>query len=215
MRLWSQPWPMKLIWAVLIFEAVAAALNGQAMVAAVAVGVGVLTLLPIYVQRVIDVRIPPGFLVAIAAFLMATLYLGEVKDYYENIWWWDIMLHVGSAIGFGLTGVILMLILVRGNRLTAAPITVSFFAFCFAVMIGVLWEILEFTMDQTLGTNTQKSGLDDTMWDLIVDCLGALVGAAAGWIYLKDEQGWILTDMIRQFVGGNRHLFRGKRPPDA
>lgn len=215
MRLWRQPWPMKLIWAVLLFEAVAAALNGQAMVAAVAVGVGVLTLLPIYVQRVIDVRIPPGFLVAIAAFLMATLYLGEVKDYYENIWWWDIMLHVGSAIGFGLTGVILMLILVRGNRLTAAPITVSFFAFCFAVMIGVLWEILEFTMDQTLGTNTQKSGLDDTMWDLIVDCLGALVGAAAGWIYLKDEQGWILTDMIRQFVGGNRHLFRGKRPPDA
>lgn len=215
MRLWRQPWPMKLIWAVLLFEAVAAALNGQAMVAAVAVGVGVLTLLPIYVQRVIDVRIPPGFLVAIAAFLMATLYLGEVKDYYESIWWWDIMLHVGSAIGFGLTGVILMLILVRGNRLTAAPITVSFFAFCFAVMIGVLWEILEFTMDQTLGTNTQKSGLDDTMWDLIVDCLGALVGAAAGWIYLKDEQGWILTDMIRQFVGGNRHLFRGKRPPDA
>lgn len=207
MRLLDQPWPLKAIWLVLLAEAAVALFNAEWVVAFAALGTAALTLVPIYVQRVIDVHIPAGFLVAIAAFLMATLFLGEVRDFYERIWWWDIMLHIGSAVAFGLVGVILMLILVKGNRLTAAPITVSFFAFCFAVMIGVLWEILEFTMDQTLGTNTQKSGLDDTMWDLVVDCLGAAIGAAAGWVYLKDGEGWALTATLKDFVRGNRHLF--------
>jgi len=208
MRLLQQPWPLKLIWGVLAIEAVVALFTGAWTVAFVALATGLLTLVPLYVQRLIQVHIPSGFLVAIAVFLMATLFLGEVRDFYERIWWWDIALHVGSAVGFGLVGVVLMLILVKGERLQAAPITVALFAFCFAVMIGVLWEIWEFTMDQTLGTNTQKSGLVDTMWDLIVDCLGAAVGAMAGFLYLKGEKGWALTGMVREFVGRNRHLFR-------
>lgn len=207
MRLLQQPWPLKLIWLLLLGEACAALLNGEGIVGAVALTTFGLTLVPLYVGRVSGVHIPSGFLVAIAAFLMATLFLGEMRDFYERFWWWDIVLHIGSAVAFGLAGVVLMLIIVRGERLTAAPITVAFFAFCFAVTIGVFWEIIEFTADQTLGTNTQKSGLVDTMWDLIVDCIGALVGAAAGWVYLKGEQGWVLTGALREFVHRNGRLF--------
>ena len=75
-------------------------------------------------------------------------------------------------------------------------------------MVGVVWEIFEFTLDQTLGLNTQKSGLVDTMWDLIVDCLGAAVGAAAGFVYLKDLKGWVLAATLREFVSKNSALFR-------
>lgn len=207
MRLMHQPWPLKLIWVVLLLEAIAAALSADWIVSAVALLTFGLTLVPLYVGRVAKVHIPSGFLVAIAVFLMATLFLGEMRGFYESIWWWDAVLHAGSAVAFGLVGVILMLILVKGERLRAAPITVAFFAFCFAVMVGVLWEIIEFTADQTLGTNTQRSGLVDTMWDLIVNCLGALVGAAAGWVYLKGEQGWVLSATLREFVRRNGRLF--------
>lgn len=196
-------------WLVLLGESVVAMLRGQYAVAFAGVGTFVLTLLPIYTQRLLNVRLPSGFIAAIALFLMATLFLGEVGDFYEKYWWWDVVLHFGSAIGFGLMGVVLMLILVRGQKLTAAPITVSFFAFCFAVMIGALWEIWEFTLDQMLGLNTQKSGLVDTMWDLIVDCLGAALGAAAGYVYLKGVHGWILAPALREFVSRNSRLFRG------
>ena len=36
--------------------------------------------------------------------------------------------------------------------------------------IGVIWEIFEFTMDHVFDLTMQKSGLPDTMTDLIVDC---------------------------------------------
>jgi hypothetical protein len=32
----------------------------------------------------------------------------------------------------------------------------------------------------------QKSGLVDTMWDLIADCIGAGIAGLYGYLYLKD-----------------------------
>ena len=119
------------------------------------------------------------------------------------------VLHGGSAVAFGLVGALLMLMLVQGSQLKAAPLTVAFFAFCFAVTIGALWEIWEFMLDQVFGLNTQKSGLVDTMWDLIVDTVGALIGAGAGWAYLKGREGGPLVRAMRAFIDRNRRLFGG------
>ena len=196
-----------LTWVILIGAAVVGFLTGEFSVTFVGMGTLLLSLVPIWLGEKVGVTLPTAFVSAIAAFLCATLLLGEVGDFYERYWWWDVVLHGGSAVGFGLVGSLLMLTLVRGNRLTAAPITVAFFAFCFAVMIGAVWEIWEFTLDQLFGMNTQKSGLVDTMWDLIVDTAGALIGAGAGWAYLRGREGGPLTRAIRAFIDKNRRLF--------
>jgi uncharacterized membrane protein YjdF len=66
------------------------------------------------------------------------------------------------------------------------PRFVAIFAFVFAVAIGALWEVIEFAMDRLFGTTMQKpilgdpSGLTDTVWNLIVDALGAAVISAFG-----------------------------------
>ena len=196
-----------LIWAILVGAGLRALFTGAYSVTFVAIGTLLLTLAPGYLARRFRIHIPAGFAAAIAAFLCATLFLGEVGDFYERYWWWDVVLHAGSALGFGLLGVILMLILVRGDKLAAAPVTIAFFAFCFAVMIGALWEIWEFTLDQVFGLNTQKSGLVDTMWDLIVDTLGAALGAVAGYVYLRGWRGGPLAATLREFVHMNRRFF--------
>ncbi|HBI18533.1 MAG TPA: hypothetical protein DDY79_04255 [Brevundimonas sp.] len=195
------------VWFILLGAALRGLFTEDYSVTFAGVGTFLLTLLPAFLGRWVKIDIPPGFAAAVAAFLCATLFLGEVRNFYERYWWWDIVLHTGSAVAFGLVGVILMLILVRGEKLTAAPVTVSFFGFCFAVTIGAAWEIWEFFLDQTFGMNTQKSGLIDTMWDLIVDCLGAAVGAIAGYIHLKGWRGGPLAGMIRDFVERNRRFF--------
>ena len=196
-----------LTWVILIGAAVGGFLTEEFSITFVAAGTLLLSLVPVWVGEKIGVTLPTAFVSAIAAFLCATLLLGEVGDFYERYWWWDVVLHGGSAVAFGLVGSLLMLMLVKGNRLTAAPFTVAFFAFCFAVMIGAVWEIWEFTLDQLFGLNTQKSGLVDTMWDLIVDAGGAIIGAGAGWAYLKGRQNGPLTKAIRAFVDKNRRLF--------
>ncbi|MHA3914105.1 hypothetical protein [Halovulum sp. GXIMD14793] len=78
-------------------------------------------------------------------------------------------------------------------------------------------------MDQLFGLNMQKSGLVDTMQDLIVDTIGASIGAFGGYLYLKGSRGGRLTKMIEEFIQMNQKFYRrirkgpapkGKTPPD-
>ena len=166
-----------------------------------------LTFLPTLFQRFYHIQIPVFFTSAIIVFTYATLFLGEVGDFYERLWWWDLFLHGGAAIGFGLIGFTIILMLFRGNKYAAPPMALAWFAFCYAMTIGVLWEIFEFGMDELFGLNMQKSGLADTMYDLIVDTFGAFVGSAAGYFYLKGRWFGGLTSLIHQFVETNHELF--------
>jgi uncharacterized membrane protein YjdF len=99
----------------------------------------------------------------------------------------------------------------EGNRFAAPPIAVAFVAFCFAVTIGCAWEIFEFGMDQIFGLNMQKTGLVDTMWDLIVDMIGAAIGATAGFFFLKGRELGGLSRVIDEFVSMNRKFYRKLR----
>lgn len=174
-----------IIWLLLLAAATSALIEGVWSVLFIALATFALTLIPILGQTWTGVILPEGFVAGIVAFITGTIFLGEVADYYERFWWWDIAMHAGSAVGFGMIGTIVVLILVGGNRLDASPRLGALLAFTFAVAIGALWEIFEFAMDQTFGLNMQKSGLNDTMSDLMVDCVGAAIGASAGYAYLK------------------------------
>ncbi|MGB6229697.1 MAG: hypothetical protein WBF53_06170 [Litorimonas sp.] len=169
-----------------------------------------LTLLPFFLESWTDLRLPRSFIGAVTAFIVGTIFLGEVGDFYERFWWWDIFMHTGSAIGFGMIGTVVMLIFVRGDRLSAPPLLLAVMAFSFAVSIGALWEIFEFGMDQLFGLNMQKDGLMDTMSDLIVDSIGALIGAGAGYWYLKRGGTSFLPLTIEKFVADNPHVFDGE-----
>ena len=132
-----------------------------------------------------------------------------------GIWWWDIALHGGSAVGFGLVGFVAVFMMFQGDRFAAPHIAVCFFSMCFAVFIGTMWEIFEFAMDTAFGLNMQKSGLRDTMGDLIVDVTGAFLGATVGYLYLRGRENAFLASLIAEFVDRNPRFFgkaREKRP---
>ena len=169
-----------------------------------------LTLLPALFSRRYHIELPLIFLAAISLFVFSTLFLGEVFDFYERFWWWDVLLHGFSAIAFGIIGLLCVVFLFEGDKSAAPPWALGLIAFCFAVSIGVVWEIFEFTADQVFGLNMQKSGLTDTMWDLIVDCGGALLGASAGFFWLKGRTT-TLSGLIEEFVQLNGKWFRKLR----
>lgn len=112
-------------------------------------------------------------------------------------------------VGFGLIGFLGIFMLFEGDRFKAPPVALAVLSFCFAVSIGAVWEIFEFSMDQFFGMNMQKSGLVDTMWDLMVDCLGALAGSLAGFFYLEKRGGnGLLSSWIHSFIRLNKKLYR-------
>ena len=204
----DQTWVAKAIWALLVFFLVDALFVGNWPLAFVSLATLLLSLAPVYAGRWAEIVVPPSFVAAITMFVGGTLFLGEVFDFYERFWWWDIAMHGGSAVGFGLIGFVLVFMMFQGDRYAAPPLAIAFFAFCFALAIGATWEIFEFCMDQAFGLNMQKSGLMDTMGDLIVDTFGALIGAGSGWAYLKWRMRGGLSLLIDDFVRRNPRFFR-------
>ena len=63
-----------------------------------------ITFLPIILGKRFDVRIPHGFETLAVIFLYMSLFLGETQSYYTRFWWWDLVLHSGSAFLLGILG---------------------------------------------------------------------------------------------------------------
>lgn len=202
----DQTWLARIIWLALAGAVLWALVLFRFELAFVAMATLGLSMAPLAVANWAKVHVPPTFIAVVVIFVVATLFLGEVFDFYERFWWWDIAMHGTSAVAFGLIGFVLVFMMFQGDRFAAPHLQLSFLAFCFAMTIGTVWEIFEFAMDQIFGFNMQKSGLQDTMGDLIINTVGALIGATAGYGYLKGRHVGIGT-LIDEFVRRNPRLF--------
>lgn len=196
--------------ATLLVGAVLFLVQGRWLTAVLTVAIVLVTLMPLVFERRYRVYIPAEFEALAVVFVYASLFLGEVHGYYVRYWWWDAVLHTGSGFLLGIFGFLLVYVLNERPDidLHMRPRFVALFAFMFAVGMGALWEIFEFAMDQTFGMNMQKSGLVDTMWDLIVDTIGAAVIAILGWSYLRTAgRSSFLDRWISNFIEANPRLF--------
>lgn len=197
----------------LIIAIVGAALTFQWFVLFVSSLTFFLTFFPAFVEKNYKITLPLEFELIVTCFIFASLFLGEIHSFYDKYHWWDTLLHTISGIVLGFLGFLLIYTLNKNVdvKLNLSPFFVSFFAFCFAVTIGAMWEIFEFFMDFFLGLNMQK-GLLNTMLDLIVDTLGALFASVIGYLYLKNIRYPLVESAVRKFVNANPHLkFKGKK----
>ncbi len=203
----GHPIVIRVIQAILALEVISGVMTQAWPAVFVALATLMLTFLPQHFARFLGIVLPNSVLTAIVVFIFATIFLGEVGDFYERFWWWDIILHFTSALSFGAIGFLLIFMLFEGDRYAAPPWALAMLAFCVGLSIGALWEIFEFTMDQTFGMNMQKSGLMDTMKDLIVDTVGAAIGAFSGYLYLKGRQMGGVGTMLEQFMQANKRFY--------
>lgn len=154
-------------------------------------------------------------LAIIFMFVAAAVLLGETLNMYDTLWWWDDMLHGLSGLIFGLVGLFIMFALNNRTDMRVNAAFVTVFVVCFALAMGVLWEIYEFGLDvffQTtmqqwnmgsqaivMGNDYQGMGLRDTMSDLILATIGALVAGAVSYVAYSHKLGAIRQVMRKSF----------------
>ena len=124
------------------------------------------------------------------------------------------MLHIGSGFLLGIIGFLAVFVLNHTDRIPQGitPFFLCFFAVTFAISLGVVWEIFEFAVDRiSPATNMQslETGVVDTMHDLIVDTLGAVLVAGMAWAYLRTGRYSFIADGVGKFVRRNPQLFKG------
>lgn len=186
--------------------------NGNFWLAFLAFLILVLTFSPSFIQQNWKINLPLELECMVVIFISFSLFLGELRNYYIKFWWWDILLHSISSFVLAFAGFLILYVLYTEKKIAAKPITIMLFSFCFAVAIGALWEIVEFGLDSTLGLNMQKSGLQDTMWDMIVDSISAFVVSLAGFFYIKGKtSGLFFRHAVERFVAANPEMFRKRK----
>lgn len=198
----------------ILVAAIGLFIEGQYLMGAGSVATLLLTFLPAVLQRNYRLSIPIEFELFVVLFIYSTLFLGDIKSFYLQYWWWDLFLHTFSGILLGTIGFTLVYILNSDPKVHVRmkPIFIALFALSFALAIGTIWEIFEFAMDQIFGLNMQRSGLVDTMWDLIVDFLGALFVSIIGFTFLKLKKAYFMQRIINKFIETNPHIFKFVKP---
>lgn len=174
----------------------------------------VMTYYPSVLEKRFGVYLPNTLQIIITLFIFAAQVLGEMNNFYDKIPWWDTMLHATSGIILGLLGFMFVYLLNKNSEsnVNLSPIFVVLFAFCFAITMGVFWEFFEYGADRLLGYNMQKfrmpgqDGLVDTMEDLIVDTIGAIVACVFGWLYIKQENDTIFNNYFDRWFSKDRKI---------
>jgi len=161
--------------------------------------------MPSIISKRWKIEIPSGIYILYVVFLYCAIFLGEVTSFYYRVPHWDTYLHTFSGAMIGALGFSVISLLNKEEKIhmKLSPAFVAVFAFCFAVALGAIWEIYEFTVDSIMELNMQKyateegilkigrESLNDTMKDIIVDTLGAIVISVIGYISLKYKKGWV------------------------
>ena len=197
----------------------------------------VLFLVPDFLQRKLDIRLPSLLQIIILLFIFAAEILGELSNYYVQYKHWDTVLHTVNGFLFAAIGFSIVNLLNEDKHvaMSLSPFYMAVAAFCFSMTIGVLWEFFEWGMDSLFSTDMQKDtvlqsistiaihpegknipitvkgitdvilvledgtqkslhlggyldiGLQDTMKDLLVNLIGAVVFSCIGYFYIKTK----------------------------
>ena len=148
-------------------------------------------------------KAPPGLLAMWAIFMFGSNYLGSALDVYFIIPHLDTLMHAYSGGLLVILGFMLFRVIHKDNEYPqgSSPVFIIGAAFCFAMTVGVVWEIYEYLMDIIMGWNMQRfarqyldgtrvdligqEALHDTMTDFIGNMAGAIVVLVAGYKSLK------------------------------
>ncbi len=177
------------------------------------------------IQKKYNFKVPLELQLIVLIFIYSGVFLGGVQDFYYRFWWFDSLLHTLSGFGLGFLGFLILYSFYKTGKITASPFFIAVFSFCFAITLGVIWEIFEFGVDELLGFNMQKArnlelmygyfdtrlGVLDTMYDLILNTIGALIASIAGYIYLKRGEFFIFDKMVKRIEKHNSHYFKKKQ----
>lgn len=203
----------------------------------------ILFLLPALLEKKLRIRLSPTLKIVTMLFIFSAQILGEVGLWYARFPLWDDLLHWANGFLFAAFGFSLAEICNRRAHATfcLSPFYLALVACCFSLSIGVLWEFLEFGIDQLLHTDMQKDsviravssglfstdgqtpvhlqgitqtvitvadgtsytvhgypdvGLFDTMRDLLVDLIGALIFSIIGYFHLKKKKSSPLANAL-------------------
>lgn len=144
----------------------------------------VLSAVPLFTERWVDLKLPLNIQIQYGLFILAGPYLGGYWGLYVAWPPWDTVVHFYSGIFISLA-----LIVALGKALDAHQLVLPAWLeitllITTKAFVALLWEIAEFSFDLVFDANTQDDNFD-TMTDMIAALGPSLVVAAALYVHRR------------------------------
>ena len=169
--------------------------------------------IPVFLEKKFKIYVPNYITITLYVFIFAHFVLGEVYRAYDNLAFFDKILHTTSGVIMSFIGFsfVFMLNKVNPDKVKLSPFFIVLFTFCFTMTTEYVWEIFEYGADRIFGANMQRwkdgvvevlengnvissvpygSGLKDTMGDMMVNVVGCLGVCTYALIGMKLKPGW-------------------------
>lgn len=171
----------------------------------------ILMSIPRFLKEKYHFRFRSWIEILILIFLFASIILGFIQEFYENVSGYDKLVHIISGIVLSLVAFEFIHIysnyIAKKKNQTIPPLFTVLFSFTLSITLLVLWEFYEFIADTisynffSRSTNMQRYmwanksnffpqnyGLIDTMLDLILGALGSFVISIVLFFILKKHE---------------------------
>ena len=167
----------------------------------------IVILIPWVVESRYKIDIPDYLEVILLSMLFISVVLGFLHDYYVNVKGFDKFTHILSGVTLSIVAFQSLYVFNKSKKiaLKLEPFIMSVFAYTFSITLLVVWEFYEFfadTIAYNLDNNTSRNmqryqwineslvfpqdyGLYDTMIDLSVGAVGALVVVVIGYLLVR------------------------------
>ncbi|MCL2371687.1 hypothetical protein FWC63_03030 [Candidatus Saccharibacteria bacterium] len=165
--------------------------------------------LPYVVERFFRIRIPTPLFALYVLFVLGGIYIGDFLGFYVYVEHWDKFLHLASGVIITLFGFAVFKLLKNDKVVRRAEAGLyAFAALCVGLASAAVWEIFEFLLDFSIGSNSQRhstpageplcgqAALMDTMLDIIGAAIGSLVMALVGYVAIKRGKNWLSSFWI-------------------
>ena len=193
----------------LIIEFIDAFANDRKLALAFSVIAFIATFIPAFLKHL---KIDTGaeMQIVILVIIYGSLFLGEVRGFYEGIWW-DILLKGVAAMALSFIGLTVILTLENEDLLDASSFMLILLSFSISFMLGTMWEIAEFILDSIFGFTLQTLGTGVTAHDLLINAIAAFVVSMSGYFYTKHGGRNLVSGFIVKIMHSNPHLFRSRK----
>lgn len=127
------------------------------------------------VNKKVNKLLDNSIYINLVIFIMVSSLLGSCFKFY-SINHYDDFLHLYSGIlSCNVAYLIIRYFNNEENIKMVNKVFVMIFLFMFTMGVASIWEIMEFSLDNILGTHTQIGGLEDTMIDMVDALIGAII----------------------------------------
>lgn len=147
--------------ALILFVLIRSIIIGQWESCMISVLALILLMIPPFVETNFKIDLPTALEILVYVFVFCAEILGEIECYYVKYTIWDDMLHTVNGFMFAAFGFCLVDIL-NTNKKFRFELSAGFLAvvaFCFSMTIGVFWEFVEYSVDNTVRFDMQKDTL--------------------------------------------------------